>query len=175
MTISLIDCTEHEHSAAILEIFNEAILTSTALYEYQARTMQDMQTWFKQKSALNAPIIGAVNEAGQLLGFATWGHFRAYPAYQYTMEHSIYIHHSARGQGLSKHLMRALIEAAKAAEIHVLMGCIDADNAASIGLHRSLGFQSVGLLPQVGFKFGRWLDLALYQLILSTPLEPVAD
>ncbi|WP_018122515.1 GNAT family N-acetyltransferase [Wohlfahrtiimonas chitiniclastica] len=175
MTISLIDCTEREHSAAILEIFNEAILTSTALYEYQARTMQDMQTWFKQKSVLNAPIIGAVNDAGQLLGFATWGRFRAYPAYQYTMEHSIYIHRSARGQGLSKRLMRALIEAAKAAEIHVLMGCIDADNAASIGLHRSLGFQSVGLLPQVGFKFGRWLDLALYQLILSTPLEPVAD
>jgi len=69
--------------------------------------------------------------------------------------------------------MQALIAAARENQLHVLMGAIDASNAGSIALHERLGFKHVGTLPQVGFKFGRWLDLAFYQLLLDTPTNPV--
>ena len=121
-------------------------------------------------------MIGAVDAKGNLLGFASWGSFRAFPAYKYTVEHSIYIHHEQCGRGLGKLLLQALIERAKQhGQVHVLIGCIDASNQASIALHQRLGFEHSGTFPQVGFKFGRWLDAAFYQLTLPTPLNPKDD
>ena len=158
--LHLIDCTEAEHASAILDILNEAILNSTALYDYVPRPLESMNTWFATKRENNFPVIGVVDNAGKLLGFASWGTFRAFPAYKYTVEHSIYIHHEHRGAGLSKLLMQELIKRAKQAQLHVLMGCIDASNEASIGLHKKLGFEHAGTFKQVGFKFGRWLDAA---------------
>jgi phosphinothricin acetyltransferase len=108
-----------------------------------------------------------------LLAFGSYGTFRAWPAYKYTVEHSVYVHRDHRGQGLGFEVMQALIETARERDVHALMGGIDATNTASIALHQRLGFQHVGTLPQVGFKFGRWLDLAFYQLLLETPLQPV--
>jgi len=170
--VRLIDCTEAEHAPAILAILNEAIVNSTALYDYAPRPPQAMSTWFATKQANGFPVIGAVDDAGQLLGFASWGTFRAFPAFKYTVEHSLYIHTAQRGRGLGKLLMRELIQRARAAQVHVLVGCIDASNQASIGLHQQLGFTHSGTLPQVGFKFGRWLDAAFYQLTLDTPDQP---
>ena len=89
------------------------------------------------------------------------------------MEHSVYVHKDHRGKGLGQAVMRALIDAARAQELHAMVGAIDAANAGSIALHERLGFKPVGTLPQVGFKFGRWLDLAFYQLLLATPANPV--
>ncbi|MEQ1065706.1 N-acetyltransferase family protein [Acinetobacter sp. XH1741] len=169
----LIDCNEAEHAAAILEILNEAIINSTALYDYVPRPLESMKTWFSVKREKGFPVIGILDESGKLLGFASWGTFRAFPAYKYTVEHSIYIHHEHRGCGLSKVLMQALIQRAQEAELHVLIGCIDATNQASIGLHEKMGFTHVGTFKQVGFKFGQWLDAAFYQLNLNTPFEPV--
>ena len=121
-------------------------------------------------------MIGAVDAKGNLLGFASWGSFRAFPAYKYTVEHSIYIQHEQRGRGLGKLLLQALIERAKQnGQVHVLIGCIDASNQSSIALHRRLGFEHSGTFPQVGFKFGRWLDVDFYQLILQTPFNPQDD
>lgn len=170
--LKLIDCNETEHAAAILEILNEAILNSTALYDYQPRTLQSMQSWFAIKREQNFPVLGIVNSTGKLLGFSTWGSFRAFPAYKYTVEHSVYIHHAHRGGGLSKILMQTLIEKAQQQQLHVLVGCIDADNTASIQLHQKLGFTHSGTIRQAGFKFGRWLDAAFYQLTLASPLHP---
>lgn len=172
MTIRLIDCTEAEHASAILAILNEAIVNSTALYDYKPRPPEAMATWFGTKRANGFPVIGAVDAAGTLLGFASWGTFRAFPANKYTVEHSVYVHTSQRGRGLAKLLMNELIQRARAAQLHVLVGCIDATNSASISLHQRLGFSHSGTLPQIGFKFGRWLDAAFYQLILETPLQP---
>ena len=169
----LIDCTEAEHAGAILEILNEAIATSTALYDYAPRPPQAMVAWFAAKRAGGFPVIGAVDDEGRLMGFASYGTFRAFPAYKYTVEHSVYVHHGHRGCGLGKVLISALIERARASDVHVLVGCIDASNAGSIALHRSLGFTHSGTFPQVGFKFGRWLDAAFYQLVLETPSSPV--
>ncbi len=167
-------CTHARHADAILAIFNDAIVNSTALYDYQPRTAESMVAWFDAKQKGGFPVIGLEDESGQLLGFASWGSFRAYPAYKYTVEHSVYIRQDQRGGGLGKRLMQALIAEAQArGNVHAMVGAIDAANAGSIALHQKLGFQSVGLMPQVGFKFGRWLDLALYQLTLQTPLKPV--
>ncbi|GGH63152.1 N-acetyltransferase [Comamonas phosphati] len=171
--IRLIDCNEAEHAAPILDILNEAIVNSTALYDYVPRPPQAMATWFAAKRAGGFPVVGAVDASGTLLGFASWGAFRAFPAYKYTVEHSVYVHHTQRGQGLGKLLMQELIRRAREAQVHVLVACIDASNGGSIAMHQRLGFTHSGTFPQVGFKFGRWLDAAFYQLMLETPLQPV--
>ena len=117
------------------------------------------------------PVIGAL-EDGRLLGFGTFGPFRAWPAYRYTVEHSLYVERDSRGRGVGRQLLTELIARARARQLHTLIGGIDADNAPSIALHRSMGFERCGRLHQVGFKFGRWLDLEFYQLVLETPEHP---
>lgn len=169
----LVACSVERHADAILEIFNEAIVNSTALYDYRPRTPQSMVGWFEAKRQGGFPVIGVEDDAGRLLAFGSYGTFRAWPAYKYTVEHSVYVQRDERGRGLGRIVMQALIEAARAQGRHALVGAIDAANAGSIALHERLGFQRVGTLPQVGFKFGRWLDLAFYQLLLDTPAEPV--
>jgi len=169
----LVRCTLQEHAQAILDILNEAILTSTALYDYQPRSLASMESWFATKSQGNFPVIGLEDSAGMLLAFGSFGRFRAWPAYKYTVEHSVYVHQDHRGKGLGKRVMQALIAAARESDVHAMVGGIDASNTASVVLHEHLGFQHVGTLPQVGFKFGRWLDLAFYQLLLDTPIRPI--
>jgi phosphinothricin acetyltransferase len=169
----LIACTEEAHSGAILAILNEAIVTSTALYDYKPRTPENMVAWFATKRANGFPVIGAEDESGKLLGFASYGAFRAFPAYKYTVEHSVYVDSGHRGAGLGRTLMEAIIAEAIARDVHVMVGAIDAANAGSIGLHERLGFEHSGTVRQAGFKFGRWLDVAFYQRILATPLNPI--
>lgn len=159
-------------SDQILAIFNDAILNSTALYDYKTRTKDSMALWFENKRKGNFPVIGAVGDAGELLGFASYGTFRAWPAYKYSVEHSIYIAAQHRGRGLGKVLLQEVINSAREQNYHALIGAIDSQNSASIRLHKRLGFEHVGTLRQVGFKFGRWLDLDLYQLLLDTPPQP---
>lgn len=170
---AIVQCTLEKHALAILDIFNEAILTSTALYDYRPRAPESMGSWFAAKDKGNFPVIGIEDDAGALLAFGSFGTFRAWPAYKYTVEHSVYVHKDHRGRGLGQEVMQALIAAARQRDVHALVGGIDAMNAGSIALHERLGFKHVGTLPQVGFKFGRWLDLAFYQLLLDTPLSPV--
>jgi phosphinothricin acetyltransferase len=183
--VRLIDCTE-QHAESILAIFNEAIVNSTALYDYQPRTREMMTTWFENKRRGNFPVIGIVEggddepsgsilEAGDgtLLGFASYGPFRAFPAYKYTVEHSLYVASPHRGCGVGKLLLKSIIERARSQDYHVMVGAIDSANAASIALHEKFNFTRVGTLPQVGFKFGRWLDLVFYQRLLDTPANPV--
>jgi len=169
----IVTCTEEAHAAAILAILNEAIANSTALYDYKPRTPESMVAWFATKRANGFPVIGAEDESGKLLGFASYGTFRAFPAYKYTVEHSVYVEAGHRGAGLGRRLMEAIIAEAVAHDVHVMVGAIDAANAGSIGLHERLGFEHAGTVRQAGFKFGRWLDVAFYQRILSTPLNPV--
>jgi phosphinothricin acetyltransferase len=171
--MKLVDRTPQAQGAPILAILNEAIVHSTALYDYKPRTMDNMSTWFAAKQAGGYPVIGLEDEEGELLGFASYGSFRAFPAYKYTVEHSVYVHHAHRGRGLGRHLLQALIERARAQDVHVLVGGIDAANVVSIALHTQLGFMPCGIVRQAGFKFGRWLDLAFYQRILETPAQPV--
>ena len=162
-------------SEQILAIFNDAILTSTALYDYKPRKLESMSVWFENKKKGNFPVIGAVLETGELMVFASYGSFRAWPAYKYSVEHSVYVAAQHRGKGLGKTLVKEIISAARDQNYHVLIGAIDSQNTASIQLHRALGFQHAGTIQQVGFKFGRWLNLDFYQLILDTPNRPEAE
>jgi L-amino acid N-acyltransferase len=171
--VNLVTCEPARHSASILAIFNDAIANSTALYDYQPRAPESMVAWFDGKARARYPVIGLENEAGELLGFASYGPFRAWPAYKYTIEHSVYVDPRFRGQGVGRRLLREIVAAAERQDYHVMVGGIDAANFASIRLHESLGFTHAGTVRHAGFKFSRWLDLAFYQLILKTPATPV--
>ena len=171
--MNLIPCTFEKHAPAILAIFNDAIANSTALYEYQPRTMDTMRAWFETKAKGGFPVLGLEAEGGTLMGFASYGAFRAFAAYKYTVEHSVYVDARFRGRGVGRRLLGEIVDAAKARQVHMMIGGIDAENAASIALHKSLGFTHCASIKQAGFKFGRWLDLDFYQLLLPTPEQPV--
>ncbi len=156
----------------ILAIFNDAILNSTALYDYKPRTKESMGQWFENKRKGSFPVIGAVDDSGELLGFGSYGTFRAWPAYKYSVEHSIYVAAPHRGRGLGKILLQETVNSAREQNYHVLIGGIDSQNTVSIRLHKHFGFEHAGTIRQVGFKFGRWLDLDFYQLVLGTPERP---
>lgn len=167
-----VQCSFERHASAILDIFNEAIVGSTALFDYKPRTLESMAAWFKAKQSGRFPVIGIEDDSGRLLGFASYGTFRAWPAYKYSVEHSVYVHKDHRGQGLGRQLMIQLIAAARDQDYHVLVGGIEATNAGSIALHESLGFTHAGTIREAGYKFGRWLDLSFYQLTLPSPAQP---
>jgi len=164
-------CTEKQLHE-ILEIFNEAILNSTALYDYKPRTMESMRIWYAAKRAGNYPIIGAFSADDKLLGFTSYGSFRNWPAYKYSVEHSIYIRSDYRGKGLGKLLLKEIVKSAEEQDYHVMVGGIDASNTISIRLHEKEGFEFCGKIKHAGYKFGKWLDLSFYQKILQTPEYP---
>jgi len=170
--MDVIQCDLARHGRAILAIFNDAIVNSTALYDYKPRTMEHMATWFEVKAKGKYPVIGIENSDGELMAFGSYGTFRAHPAYKYSVEHSVYVDARFRGQGIGRRVMQEIITTAQSQDYHVLIGAIDASNAVSIRLHERLGFSPCGIVRHAGFKFGRWLDLAFYQLILQTPAHP---
>jgi len=136
--MKLIDCDLQNHGGAILAILNDAIVTSTALYDYQPRPLTSMTGWFKSKEEAKYPVVGAVDDKGTLLGFASYGGFRAWPAYKYSVEHSVYVHKGQRGKGVGIALLRHLIQIAIRQQYHTLIGGIDVANKASIALHLKL-------------------------------------
>jgi phosphinothricin acetyltransferase len=155
----------------MLDIYNHAILNTTSVYQYTPHTIQMRAQWFKDKKAAGWPVFVA-DLAGVVVGFASYGAFRAWPGYKYSVEHKVYTHTDHRRQGIAKLLMVAIIEAAKAQELHTIIAGIDTNNEISIHLHSKLGFVEVAHFKQVGFKFGKWLDLKFMQLMLNTPLNP---
>jgi L-amino acid N-acyltransferase len=150
----------------ILAIYNEVILNTTAVYEYNAHTLEMRKQWFETKKQQGFPVFVAV-EAGKILGMSSIGTFRAWAAYQHTVENSVYVAASARGRGIGKLLMPPLIAAAKNLNLHTIVAGIDASNSASIQLHRFFGFEEVAHFKEVGWKFNRWLDLKFLQLVLK--------
>jgi len=174
MEYEIKDCTE-KHLPEILSIFNDAILNSTALYDYKIRTLDMMHIWYTEKKVANSPIIGIFDFENTLMGFATYGQFRVRPAYKYTVEHSVYIRFDKRGMGFGKILLQNIIAKAEEQNFHVMVGVIDTSNSVSIKLHENEGFELCGIMKQVGYKFGQWLDAAFYQLILNTPKQPEDD
>ena len=171
--MDIVACDHATHGAAILAILNDAIVTSTALFDYRPRPPESMLEWFRAKELRRFPVLGAVSDDGTLLGFATYGTFRAWPAYKYTIEHSVYVHRDHWRKGVAHELMKRLIVEAERQSYHVMVAGIDAANSASIALHEQLGFARCGVIHHAGFKFGRWLDLVFYELQLRTPARPV--
>ncbi|WP_425147924.1 N-acetyltransferase family protein [Deinococcus sp.] len=151
---------------AILEIYNEAVLHTTASYDLEPVSLASRLAWFDAKGLRGQPVF-VWDEGGAVLGWSAYGQFREKAGYDHTAEHSVYVSPAAQGRGLGRALLVAVIGHARAAGLHVLVGGLDADNAASLGLHASLGFERVAHFRQVGRKFGRWLDLVFMELRLD--------
>lgn len=149
----------------ILNQFNEAILHTTAVYEYEPFTQEYINQWYQEKTTSGFPVIVAENE-GILKGFASYGTFRQRCAYKTTVEHSVYVASEFQGMGIGKMLLLELIQIASKQGIHVMIGGIDAENQHSIDFHKSLGFEECGHIKEVAFKFGRWLDLVFVQKLI---------
>jgi L-amino acid N-acyltransferase YncA len=150
----------------ILEIYNDVILNTTAVYSEKPHTLEMRQAWFKERKESGFPVIVAEQD-GQVAGLATYGHFRVWPCYRFTVEHSVYVHKNKRGQGISKLLLSEIIDHAKKAGMHALIAGIDSENDISLKLHQQFGFGQVARFKQVGFKFDRWLDLIFMELMLE--------
>ena len=159
-----------EDMPGLLAIYNQVIATSTSIYFDQPLPLENRIAFFHQRARENYPIFVAVDAQG-IAGFASFGDFRPYPGYRFTVEHSIHMRPDQRGNGLGQKLMALLFERARALNKHVILGVIDSDNAGSLRFHARFGFEKVAFMPEVGFKFGRRLDLVIMQKILSeTPV-----
>jgi L-amino acid N-acyltransferase YncA len=150
----------------ILAIYNDVIATTTAVYRETPATLDDRQTWWRDRTAGGYPVLVAADGTADVVGFASFGDFRPWPGYRFTVEHSVHVHAGHRGRGVGQALMRPLmVEAARLGK-HVMMAGVDAANPGSIRFHERLGFERVGHLREVGYKFGRWLDLVFLQASL---------
>ena len=155
--------------AGIVAIYNEVIATSTAVYALAPVTLAERTAWFEGRRAHGYPVLVAA-DGEDVLGFSSFGDWRgAWPGYRYTVEHSVHVGANRRGQGIGRQLVAALFPLAARMSKHVMVGGIDADNAASIRFHQRLGFVPVAHFKEVGHKFGRWLDLVFMQRFLDSP------
>lgn len=156
----------------ILGIYNDAVANTTAIWNETPVDLANRLAWFEARAQQGYPILVAVDESG-VLGYASFGDWRPFEGFRRTVEHSVYVRGDQRGKGLGPDLMEALIERARHCNKHVMVAAIESGNAASIRLHERLGFNITGQMPQVGVKFGRWLDLTFMQLYLDdSPLPP---
>ena len=151
----------------ILAIYNDAVLNTTAIWNETEVDLANRRAWLAERHAAGFPVLVATNDADEVLGYASYGTWRSIEGFRHTVEHSVYVRNDQRGLGLGPALMQALIERARAANLHVMVAAIERENAAAIRLHERLGFVTTGQMPQVGHKFGRWLDLTFMQLILE--------
>ena len=155
----------------ILNIFNEAIANSTAVWFDSLDDLQGRRRWFEARRVRGFPILVAVEE-GSVLGYSAFAEFRPWHGYRHTVEHSIYVRADRRRTGIGRILLCALIERATASRAHAMVGAIEALNHASLTLHAGLGFTEVARMPEVGCKFGRWLDLVFVQRLLDSRKAP---
>ena len=152
---------------AILAIYNDAVAKTTAIWNDTPVDLANRRAWFVARAAQDYPILVAEEDA-VVVGYGSFGDFRPFEGYRFTVEHSVYVAEGVRRRGIASSLLTALEERARAMGKHVMVGGIAADNEASLSLHERIGFVETGRMPEVGFKFGRWLDLVLMQ---KTPVE----
>lgn len=161
-----------QDAAGIAAIYNDAVLHTTAIWNEAVVDAANRAKWLTERQGMGYPVLVAAANDGTILGYASFGDWRAFDGYRHTVEHSVYVDANQRGAGIGKALMIALIDRARLANKHVMVAGIEAGNLASIRLHQQLGFVQVGLLKEVGTKFGKWLDLAFLQLQLDARIEP---
>lgn len=154
--------------AAITSIYRHHVLHGTGTFETDPPAESDMATRRADVLAKGLPYLVAVDEQGQVLGFAYANWFKPRPAYRFSAEDSIYIAEEARGMGVGRQLLTELAAQAEAAGVRKLLAVIgDSANAGSIGVHRALGFTDVGVMRSVGWKFGAWRDIVLMEKTLG--------
>ncbi len=154
----------------MLAIYNREVLVSTATYDTIPRTDEEQEKWFAHHDGAH-PVLVA-EQSGVVTGWASLSPWSDRPAYDATVEVSVYVAEEHRGRGIGRQLLAALVQAARRLGHHALLARISADNEVSIRLHESLGFVPVGLMREVGRKFGRILDVSIMELIVG---KAVAD
>lgn len=165
------DAEEHDLEG-IMSIYNDAVAHTTAIWNDTQVDLANRRAWLADRRRAGYPVLVAVGDDGDVLGYASFGDWRAFDGYRHTVEHSVYVRADARGGGIGRALMKALIARAAAIGKHVMVAGIEAGNTGSIRLHEKLGFEQAGLLREVGTKFGGWLDLAFLQLRLDQRTVP---
>jgi phosphinothricin acetyltransferase len=156
----------HADLPGILEIYNDAVLHTTATYDYEPRTLEHRTQWFEERQRDKYPIFVAIDEAGRVVGWSALNPYHARMGYRFTSENSVYVAAGARGRGIGKLLLAPLIEGAKSRGLRAIIAAIDATNEASIRLHAAFGFEKVGHFREVGFKFDRWLDVVYMEKLV---------
>lgn len=159
---------QHSDLAAITEIYNSAGVGTTASWALQPVTVEDRAAWFERLLASDFPVL-VLEADGEVIGFASYGPFRPLAGYGHTVEHSLYVREGHRAAGGGRMLMNALLDYAQGRGVHVMVGVIDGGNEESIAFHSRLGFEETGRLPQVGRKFGRWLDAVFMTRVFNGP------
>jgi len=153
-----------DDTQAILDIVNHNILHSTSLYDYNIRSYEQQKTILEEKINKNFPVIVAELD-GIVVGFGMYSEFRFREAYQFTVEHSVYVSEDFQSKGIGKQLLQELINLARKQKIHTMIGVIDSENQGSVVFHEKFGFKTVGIIKESGYKFDRWLDSVLMQLL----------
>jgi phosphinothricin acetyltransferase len=153
----------------ILEIYNDAVINTTATYDYEPRSLQHRIQWFEDHEQSGLPIFVAEDTEGRVVGWSSLSAFHDRKGYQFTVQNAVYVAAHGRGCGIGKLLMEPLIDSAKKIGLRAIIAVIDAQNEASIKLHARFGFFEVGRFQKVGFKFGRWLDVVYMELLLPEP------
>lgn len=151
----------------VLEIVNYEILNTTAIWDYDIRSLKQQEAIFVEKQEKDFPFIVALKD-DKIVGFGTYGTFRFKIGYRFTVEHSVYVHKDFHGNGIGSLLLKELIEIAKNQKLHTMIGVIDSENKGSIAFHQKLGFEIVGNIKQTGYKFERWLDSVFVQILLKS-------
>lgn len=165
--MNLVECTKERHAAAIRDIYNDVILNTPANYDAKARTLEQVCAHMDEHARGGYPWFGFEDDNGTLAAFGTYGAFRGWEGYRFTVELSVYVARPFRGRGLGLAVMREIEARARKQGLHVLVGCIDGGNVASVRLHERAGYAFCGRLPETGFKFGRFRDILFYDKILS--------
>jgi L-amino acid N-acyltransferase YncA len=155
-----------DDAEAIRTIYNREVLGSTVTFDLVARTLEDQQAWLDEHSGAH-PAVVAVDDQGTVCGFGSLSPYRSRPAYRTTVEDSVYVDPAHQGRGVGRAILTELVYLAGSHGFHAVMARIVGGHEASIGLHRSCGFEQVGVEREVGRKFGRWLDVVLMQLLIG--------
>lgn len=150
---------------ALRTIYNHEVENTTVTFDLEPRTLEEQQAWIAERQGALGVVVAEID--GDVVGFASLSPYRPRPAYRATVENSIYVGESARGQGVGRALMDELIDLARARGFHTILAHITGDHEASIALHHACGFEIVGVQREVGRKFGRWLDVTVMQKMLT--------
>ncbi len=151
----------------LLTIYNDAVLHLTATYDCEPQTLEARAAWYADHQRQSYPVFVAESDAGRVVGWSSLSPFRPRPAYRFTGEDSIYVAADWRGRGVGKQLLPPVIEAARKMGLRAILAGIDAGSPASLRLHAHFGFEQVAYLKEVGYKFGRWLDVVYMELLLK--------
>ena len=167
MTVTVRECTDGDLAAA-LAIYDQLVATTTIAWTEHPMSIADWTAHVRELRARGFPVLVADRD-GVVVGVASYGDFRDtahWEGYRFAVEHSVHVLADRRGEGVGRMLLDALVDRARESGVHTMVAAIDADNESSVRFHERLGFREVGRMPEIGFKFGRWLDLVLMQRIL---------